>query len=125
MVENLLQKILQECEISEEMFLLAAKKGFEIEKDKKYFEQLTSFDNFEYFKSMMIKRNYQLLHQAESEMKKTEQKDKRVTSSSTVKVNQKFEAKEIEAAIKMSLVIEDEKRRIAALEDAELRVYLF
>lgn len=106
------------------MFLLAAKKGLEIEKDKKYFEQLISFDNYDYFKSMMIKRNYQLLHQAEMEMKKTDHKEKGVQSSTTDSKQTKFADKEIDAAIKMSLVIEEEKRRIAAIEDAELRVYI-
>jgi len=59
----LLQKLLDEINVNQETFLLAAKKGLESE-DKKFYEQLIACDNFLYFKNMMIKRNMQLEEEA-------------------------------------------------------------
>lgn len=120
LVDNLLDKVLKECGLTEEQFLLASKKGLENEKHKKYFEQLISFNNYEYFKSMMTKRNYQFIQMAEQAM----QKDKKVPQKllATTKEQKELEEKQIQSAIKMSLVLEDQKRRIAVLEEEDLKV---
>ena len=76
LVDNLLDKLCKDSKISEEMFLLSAKKGLEDEKNKKYFEQLIAFNNYNYFKSMMTKRNYQILLLAEKELEKNEKMKK-------------------------------------------------
>ena len=76
LVDNLLEKLCSDSKISEEMFLLAAKKGLEDEKNKKYFEQLIAFNNYNYFKSMMTKRHYQIILLAEKEMEKNEKNKK-------------------------------------------------
>ena len=65
LIDNLLESLCKENNISEEMFLLASKKGLDDEKNKKYFEQLISFNNYNYFKSMMTKRNYQIIKMVE------------------------------------------------------------
>lgn len=119
LVDNLLEKILKECNISEEQFLLASKKGLDNEKHKKYFEQLISFNNYNYFKNMMTKRNYQFIQMAEEAMKK----DKKVPEKLlyTTKEQKELEEKQIQSAIKMSLALEDEKKRIKAIEDEELK----
>ena len=67
-VKNLIEKSLTELGITEEMFCLAAKKGLENPVAKKYFEQLISFTNYNYFKSLMTKRNIQLEEMAMSQM---------------------------------------------------------
>ena len=77
LIDNLLESLCKENNISEEMFLLASKKGLDDEKNKKYFEQLISFNNYNYFKSMMTKRNYQIIKMVEEQMEKKGEKKKR------------------------------------------------
>ena len=119
LVDNLLEKILKDCDLTEEQFVLASKKGLDNEKHKKYFEQLISFNNYNYFKNMMTKRNYQFIQMAEEAMKK----DKKVPEKllATTKEQKELEEKQIQSAIKMSLALEDEKKRIKAIEDEELK----
>ena len=58
LADNLLETMTQELDITEEMFCMAAKRGLEDDKEnRKYFEQLIAFNNYNYFKSMMTKRN--------------------------------------------------------------------
>lgn len=160
LIENLLEKMLEEVGASQEQFLLAARKGLENGEDQKYFEQLIACDNYLYFKNMMIKRNLQLEEQAFQLMKggntvidkpnakvtnPTEKKETPVASnkekkSSLVKnVNstpkEQFELDpewqelkklrekaEMDCAIQMSLALEEEKKRLMAIEEDELRV---
>lgn len=63
MIETLLLKLLNEIGVDQNKFLLAAKKGLELE-DKKFYEQLIACDNYLYFKNMMVKRNMQLEEEA-------------------------------------------------------------
>ncbi len=66
-IDSLLASFIIEIGISEEMFILAAKKGIENPKNKmhkKYILQLISFTNYLYFKNLMTKRNIQLEQQA-------------------------------------------------------------
>ena len=111
LVDNLLEKILQDCNLTEEQFVLASKKGLDNEKHKKYFEQLISFNNYNYFKNMMTKRNYQFIQMAEEAMKI----DMKVLEKllATKKEQKEREEKQIQSAIKMSLALEDEKNEVA------------
>ena len=118
LVDNLLDQLCKDSNISEEMFLLAAKKGLNDEKNKKYFEQLIAFNNYNYFKSMMTKRNYQILALVEKEMEQKEKNKKLIASK---KQQKEINDKEMQQAIKMSLALEDEKRRIEAIEEEDLR----
>ena len=119
LVDNLLEKILKECNLTEEQFLLASKKGLDNEKHKKYFEQLISFNNYNYFKNMMTKRNYQFIQMAEEAMRKDKKVPEKLLAST--KEQKELEEKQIQSAIKMSLALEDEKKRIKAIEDEELK----
>ena len=119
LVDNLLEKMLKKCNLTEEQLILASKKGLENEKHKKYFEQLIAFNNYNYFKNVMTKRNYQFIQMAEDAMKI----DMKVLEKllATKKEQKEREEKQIQSAIQMSLALEDEKRRIKALEDEELK----
>jgi hypothetical protein len=133
MIENLLEKMMQEIGASQEAFLLAAKKGLETEEDKKYFEQLIACENYLYFKSMMTKRNMQLEEQAfklmEEKTGKVSEKGHPLDSKEDFSVDpswkelqKKREETEMECAIQMSLALEEEKRKLMEIEDDDLRV---
>lgn len=117
-IDNLLQDVLDEGKLTQEMFTLACKRGLEDPKYKNYFEQLISFSNYNFFKSMMTKRNFQIIRYAEEQMAKNE-KDQNLIPSDVERKN--LEDKELEEAIKMSLAADEETRRIAEIEDEELR----
>ena len=55
LIETLLSISLMDVGITDEMFCLAAKRGLENQIAKKYFEQLISFTNYNYFKNLMTK----------------------------------------------------------------------
>jgi hypothetical protein len=106
--------------------LLAAKKGLE-SKDKKYFEQLIACDNYLYFKNMMVRRNFQLEDQAMKLMQQKIDKDNNEEDIKEFEIDPEWKKKkeeiELECAIQMSLALEEEKRRLLALEEEELLVY--
>lgn len=124
LVENLLEASLKELGVTDEMFCLAAKKGLEDPKNKKYFEQLISFTNYVYFKNLMTKRNLQLEEMAYNEMKAKLESDK-VNNQEQIKQIEEMRAKkekeEMEYAIKMSLALEEEIRKLKAIEELELK----
>ena len=113
LVDNLLETSLTELGITEEMFCLAAKKGLENPVAKKYFEQLISFTNYNYFKSLMTKRNIQLEEMAMSQMNGQPINNKKKKKNKN--------DPELQEAIKMSLAVEEEKRKLKALEERELK----
>ena len=125
LVENLLEASLKELGVTDEMFCLAAKKGLEHPEDKKYFEQLISFTNYVYFKNMMTKRNLQLEELAYNEMKAKLEADKGGNNQEQIKqieeMRVKKEKEEMEYAIKMSLALEEEIRKLKAIEELELK----
>ena len=49
LIEELLQFMITDIGINQEIFLLCAKKGLDISKDKVYWEQLISVENFSIF----------------------------------------------------------------------------
>ena len=132
MIENLLNDILAEGNITQEDFLKCAERGMEDKKYKKYFNQIISFGDYVFFKNVMVKRNFQLIKMAELQMN---QDNGGENGNENVNVNeeqQNFtpemleqmkqnEQNEINAAIQKSLEEEDEKRRIAAIEEEEMR----
>jgi hypothetical protein len=131
LIENLLERMITTIGVSQEQFLLAAKKGLESESDKKFYEQLIACENYLYFKSMMAKRNLQLEEEAMRLMyekngltdKPNESSKGDFTLDPNWKEMQKVkEHNELECAIQMSLALEEEKRKLMELEDEELRV---
>ena len=124
LIENLLEASLKELGVTDEMFCLAAKKGLDHPEDKKYFEQLISFTNYNYFKNMMTKRNLQLEEMAYNEMKaklEMEKGDNKVQIKEMEEMAKKKEKEEMEYAIKRSLALEEEIRKLKAIEDLELK----
>lgn len=125
LVDNLLEALTQDIGITEEMFCLAAKRGLNDEKSKKYFEQLISFTNYNYFKNLMTKRNLYLEELAYKQMmkEKDEGKNKDLTEEEYKELEKKakeMEENELKAALQMSLALEEEKNKLKALEDEEL-----
>ena len=68
LLENLLKDVLEEGQISQEDFLKAAERGTTDKKYKKYFNQIINFGDYTFFKSVMTKRNYQIIQMAEKQM---------------------------------------------------------
>jgi hypothetical protein len=105
------------------MFLLAAKRGFESSTDQKYFEQLLACENYNYFKNMMTKRNLQLEEQTYKLIQE------KMGDDAAAKFQPEFEEMqkkrheiEMEIAIQMSLALEEERKKLEALEEDELLV---
>jgi hypothetical protein len=121
----MLEVMLIELGASHEQFISIANRGLEHPEDKKYFEQLIANENFLYFKNMMLKRNMQLEEQAFKLMMEKENKTLEDFKLDPVWVEKqkKREQNELDAAIAMSLAIENEKRRFRDMEDEDLRVF--
>ena len=135
LLENLLEEVLKEGELTQEDFLKAAEKGTSDPKYKKYFNQVINFGDYNFFKSIMTKRNYQIIKMAEKQMEnaqKMEEEGKKEGNGEDGKSDDE-KTKELVAklleeerldyneAIKQSLEEEDRRRRIAAIEEEELR----
>jgi len=128
LADNLLETMSQEIGITEEMFCMAAKRGLEDQKEnKKYFEQLIAFNNYSYFKNLMTKRNLHLEKIAYEEMMKDKQKEIQPENKENneeikqlMEEQSKAEKGELECAMKMSLALEEEAKKLKELEDAEL-----
>ena len=128
LADNLLETMTQELDITEEMFCMAAKRGLEDDKEnRKYFEQLIAFNNYTYFKNLMTKRNLHLEKLAYEAMMKDKQKeippenkDNDEEMKKLIEEQNLAEKGELEAAIKMSLAVEEEAKKLRELEDAEL-----
>ena len=132
MIENLLNDVLEEGKISQEDFLKCAERGMEDKKYKKYFNQIINFGDYTFFKSVMTKRNYQLIKLAEMQFNQDNGAENENENANMEEIQQNFspemlaemkqnEQNEINAAIQKSLEEEDEKRRIAAIEEEEIR----
>ena len=118
LIEDLLQDLLEEAKISQEEFLKVAQKGLEDDRYKKYFNQIINFSDYNFFKSIMTKRNYQIIQLAERQMAG---EDLEALAEEQKKLLSKQEQLELDEAIKQSLEMEDEKRRIQAIEEEEMR----
>ena len=133
LLENLLDEVLKEGELTQEDFLKAAEKGTSDPKYKKYFNQVINFGDYNFFKSIMTKRNYQIIKMAEKQMEnaqkmeeegKQEGGDGKSGDEKTKELVAKLleeERQDYNEAIKQSLEEEDRRRRIAAIEEEELR----
>ena len=116
LIDNLLDTITKDIGITEEMFCMAAKKGLNDPKAKKYFEQLISFTNYNYFKNLMTKRNFQLEELAYKQMmadrKENGEGNDEDNEEEIEKKRKEMEENEIQCALKMSLAVEEEKKKI-------------
>lgn len=56
--------LINDLQISQEMFLQACSIGLNDPANNSYFEQLVSAENFNYFKCMMVRRNVKLQEEA-------------------------------------------------------------
>ena len=135
LLENLLDEVLTDGQLTQEDFLQAAEKGISDPKYKKYFNQVINFGDYNFFKSIMTKRNYQIIKMAEQQManaqKMAEERQEQNKEEENLDNEQKTkelvaklleeEKKEYDEAIKQSLAEEDRRRRIAAIEEEELR----
>ena len=141
LLENLLADVLAEGELTQEEFLKAAERGLEDKKYKKYFNQVINFGDYNFFKNIMTKRNYQIIKMAEQQMEKYNNPQKEEEAppkieepkSEEVKAEEdkmtrelmkkmiEDENKEVEEALKQSLAEEEERRRIAVIEEEEIR----
>ncbi len=124
LIDNLLETITKDIGITEEMFCMAAKKGLNDPKAKKYFEQLISFTNYNYFKNLMTKRNFQLEELAYKQMmadKGENNEEGEENDEELEKKRKEMEENELQCALKMSLAIEEEKKKLEELEDEELQ----
>jgi hypothetical protein len=101
LIENLLGDLLAEGGISQEQFLAAAERGLSDKKNKKYYDQLLNFSEYNYFKSLMTKRNYQLIKKVEEEMVRQQEE------------REKKKQEEIERQIR----IENQKKEIQKLKE--------
>ena len=129
LLENLLKDVLDEGQITQEDFLKAAERGVTDKKYKKYFNQIINFGDYTFFKSVMTKRNYQIIQLAEKQMNQEKEmenqniegKGKDALPPEIVAQMLENEQTEINEAIKQSLADEDEKRRIAIIEEEEIK----
>ena len=142
LIENLLKDVLEEGQITQEDFLKAAERGMEDKKYKKYFNQIINFGNYTFFKSVMTKRNYQIIQMAEKQMnQENENQSKSLNQEGNQNAPQENdsgqnrnelnpqivaqmlenEQAELNEAIRQSLEDEEEKRRIAVIEEEEMR----
>ena len=125
LIDNLLDTLTKDIGITEEMFCLAAKKGLNDPKSKKYFEQLISFTNYNYFKNLMTKRNFQLEELAYKQMmadrKAGQGGESEENEEELEKKRKEMEENELQCALKMSLAIEEEKKKLEQIEDEELQ----
>jgi len=127
LIDNLLDTITKDIGITEEMFCLAAKKGLKEPKAKKYFEQLISFTNYNYFKNLMTKRNFQLEELAYKQMMADKNQNQEggeeedENEEELEKKRKEMEENELQCALKMSLAAEEEKKKLEEIEDQELQ----
>lgn len=147
LVENLLTDVLEEGGISQEQFLSFAERGLQDPKYKKYYDQLINFTEYNYFKKLMTKRNYQLIKRLEEELAKAqgikqtpvqpEVPKKEANNDNNAKLpnetdeemqrrllhqflNQE-EEEELQKAIKKSLEEEERKKKLILQEEEELQ----
>ena len=119
LIDNLLETLTKDLGITEEMFCMAAKKGLNEPKAKKYFEQLISFTNYNYFKHLMTKRNFDLEKLAYQQM--MEDKQNEGNDEELEKKRKEMEENELKWALQMSLAAEEEKKKLEAIEEEELK----
>ncbi len=142
LVENLLNDVLELGQLTSEMFAEASQRGLEDEKYKKYYNQLINFSDYNYFKKLMTKRNYQLIKAAEEQIELSKLQRSQVSNQQNPQYIQnpnpqendpnklppemiqqlsQQEQDDLQRAIQESMAAEDQKRRIAAIEEEELR----
>ena len=119
MIENLIDKFLNDLGVNEEQIETQIIKGLKIPHHRKIFEQLLIVDNFIVFKKLMVKRNKELELEAFNELEQLENEETIGTGevSRFEKLNLEKDQAEIEYAIAMSLSIEIERQKLMNEED--------
>jgi hypothetical protein len=69
MIEDMLEKFINEIGVNRDQFLDVIKTGVANKQHKRIFEQLLLIDNFIVFKKLMVKRNKQLELECLKELK--------------------------------------------------------
>ena len=147
LIENLLNDVLEESQISQEKFLEAAQRGLSDKKYKKYYEQLISFSDYNYFKSLMCRRNYAIIKQIEEQyhLKKenlnnqtpqinqitnepqnqTPKTQEQINDELFEKHLREQEENDLQQALKDSLLLEEQKKRMKKIEEEELQKAIY
>ena len=120
-VEDHLHSSLAVCGITDQMFLLAAKKGLEDENYKKYFEEFISLQDYNYFKAMMTKRNLNIQKSAISRMIQEDSNTQNEAKTVLKKIWQKNEEDDLQNAIKLSQVAQEKENQLQQMEEDELK----
>ena len=150
LIDNLLDDLLVEGGLTQEQFLIASQRGLEDKKYKKYFNQIINLtSDYNLFKAVMTKRNYQLIKRVEEQMdkvkkekelKKQQEIERRLKIENQKKGNKKSnreieeekqrillnqylnqeEERDIQKAIQRSLQTEEDKRKISLIEEEEI-----
>lgn len=124
-VEDHLDTSLKNCEITNEKFLLAAKKALNDPKNSKYFDHLISFTNYNFFKGMMTKRNLKLQKMAMQVMVdeevKNPSKNEEQTRAVLEKIYKQKEEEDIKNAIKISNALKEEQTKLQKMEEEQLK----
>ena len=150
LIDNLLDDLLVEGGLTQEQFLVASQRGLEDKKYKKYFNQIINLtSDYNLFKAVMTKRNYQLIKrveeqmdkvQKEKELKKQKEIERRLKIENQKKGNKKSnreieeekhrillnqylnqeEERDLQKAIQRSLQAEEDKRKISLIEEEEI-----
>ena len=115
LINSLREKCCKDFNITEAQFNLIAEKGLKDPKSKMYFQQLLNFEKFDYFKRIMIDRNYKILQILENEMIKKGKFQNEVTEEDAQYL------KVIEQSKKTYMDEEEKKRRLEVLYDRELQ----
>ena len=110
LIENLLNDLLIEGGLSQEQFLAAAERGLEDQKYKKYFDQIINFSDYNYFKSLMTKRNYNLIKKVEEQMEKSK-KEKEIKEQEEIERQLKIENQKKGGKKTDREIEEDERKR--------------
>ena len=103
LIKSLLSKIYEELKITENDFALIREKGIKDSNYKRYFEQIVNYNDYKYFKKIMVNRNYQIVKIIENEA----QKRNMANPNRFISEGPSEE--------------EDKKRRLEALEQQELK----
>ncbi|OMJ77542.1 hypothetical protein SteCoe_22832 [Stentor coeruleus] len=117
MIENLLENLLKELNVSSELFIHIVEIGMKNQDDKKVFEQIIACDSFMSFKKLMTKRNKEI----EVEVVKSMKKEGIATEEDLELALEKQEIAEVGYALALSIAWEEEQRRKAREAEEELQ----
>lgn len=124
-LEEHLTECLKNCGITNDMFLLAAKKGINDPTYSKYFNELIGFTKYTFFKATLTKRNLRLQKKAfermieEEEKKPSKNPDK--TKKALLKIYKAQEEEDMKNAVKLSEALKEEQEKLQKMEEEQLK----